>query len=399
MKIGIYGGTFNPPHLGHLAAARAAAGALGLDKLVFVPDGEPPHKALPAGSPSARQRLEMVTVAADQLLLPEVTVVWDEELKRPGKSYTSDTLYRASLLWPQAELWLLVGTDMFLTLPSWHKPDAIMALAGICAFGRTEQDTEEALAPQRDHLVQTYGARVATIPVPGLVNISSTRLRELLGAGRGWEYLAPAVYGYILREKLYGTCADLSRLNIEDLRCVSYSMIKAKRIAHVRGTEETAVRLAQRWGADVEKLRRAAILHDCTKYWSLEKHLALCDRYGVALDEMERVTEKLLHAKTGAIMARYVFGQDDEVYDAIFYHTTGRADMSLAEKIIYIADYIEPNRDFPEVERLRALADEDLDGAVALGARLAIQEMEERGRTVHHNTLEAYQFYQKGTQL
>ena len=147
------------------------------------------------------------------------------------------------------------------------------------------------------------------------------------------------------------------------------------------------------------KLRRAAILHDCTKYWSLEEHLALCDQYGVALDDMERVTEKLLHAKTGAILARYVFGQDDEVYDAIFYHTTGRANMSLAGKILYIADYIEPNRDFPEVEQMRALADEDLDQAVALGVRLAIQEMEERGRRVHPNTLEAYRSYQKGTQL
>ena len=399
MKIGIYGGTFDPPHLGHLAAARAAVEALGLDKLVFVPDGVPPHKPLPAGSPTKEQRLAMATIAADQLLLPEVTAVWDVELKRPGKSYTADTLYQASLLWPQAELWLLMGSDMFLTLQDWYRPDAIMARAGICAFGRREEDTLEALAPQRDFLERTFGARVALVPVPGMVDISSTRLRGLLAAGQGREYLPPAVYGYILRERSYGTFADLSRLNIEDLRCVSWSMIKAKRIAHVRGTEETAAQLARRWGADEEKLRRAAILHDCTKYLSLAEHLALCDQYGVALDSMERVTEKLLHAKTGAILARYRFGQDDEVYDAIFYHTTGRADMSLAGKILYIADYIEPNRDFPEVEQMRALAFQDLDQTVALGARLAIQEMEERGRMVHPNTLEAYDFYQKGTQL
>ena len=399
MKIGIYGGTFNPPHLGHLAAARAAAGVLGLDKLVFVPAGVPPHKIMPAGSPDDRQRLAMTSIAADQLLRPELTAVWDEEVKRPGKSYTSDTLYQASLLWPQAELWLLVGTDMFLTLHTWHKPDAAMSLAGICAFGRTEKDTEEVFAPQRDFLARAYGAKITTITIPGLVDISSTRLRELLSVGQGGQYLAPAVYGYILREKLYGTSVDLTRLSIEDLRCVSYSMIKAKRIAHVRGTEETAVQLARRWGADVEKLRRAAILHDCTKYLSLEEHLALCSRYGVAVDRMEQVTEKVLHAQTGAILARNVFGQDDEVYDAIFYHTTGRADMSLAEKILYIADYIEPNRDFPEVERMRTLAFADLDRTVAMGARLAIQEMEERGRSVHHNTLEAYEFYQKGTQL
>ena len=397
MKIGIYGGTFNPPHLGHLAAARAAIQALGLDKLVFVPDGVPPHKALPAASPTDRQRLEMTSIAADQLLLPEVTAVWDEEIKRPGKSYTSDTLYQASLLWPQAELWLLVGTDMFLTLQDWHKPDAILSLAGICAFGRTQGDSLAALAPQRDELARTFGARVTLVDIPDLVDISSSRLRDLLARGQGRDYLPQAVYGYILREKLYGTSADLSRLTIEDLRCVSYSLMKAKRIPHVQGTEETAVHLAQRWGAHVEKLRRAAILHDCTKYFTLAEHLALCDQYGVELDDMERVTEKLLHAKTGAILARHWFGQDDEVYDAIFCHTTGRADMSLAGKILYIADYIEPHRDFPEVAQMRALAYENLDRAVAMGARLAIQEMEERGRRVHHNTLEAYEFYQKGT--
>lgn len=399
MKIGIYGGTFNPPHLGHLAAARAAAEALGLDKLVFVPAGIPPHKPLPENMPTDQQRLELVSIAVDQLRLPELTAVWDEELKRPGKSYTSDTLYQAKLLWPDADLWLLVGTDMFLSLQTWHKPDAVMALAGICAFSRAETDSEEAFEAQKKFLAETYHANIVTMSIPDLVEISSTQIRQALAEGKGRDYLPEAVYGYILRQKLYGTSADLFRLNNEDLRSVSYSMVKAKRVPHIRGTEEEAVRLAIRWSADVEKTRRAAILHDCTKYLSLEEHLVLCDQYGVELDEMERVTEKLLHSKTGAVQAKYMFGQDDEVYQAIFYHTTARAGMSLMEKIIYIADYIEPNRAFPEVEELRALAYTDLDRAVGMGARLAIEEMEERGRTVHHNTQEAYDYYWKGTQL
>ena len=399
MKIGIYGGTFDPPHLGHLTAARAAAGVLGLDKLVFVPAGTPPHKKLPPDAPADGQRLAMTEIAADQLLMPGVTEVWDEEMCRAGKSYTSDTLRQAKKRWPDAELWLLMGTDMFLTLQTWHEPAEIMSMAGICAFGRTEADTEELFAPQREYLSKTYGAKITTVVIPDLVDISSTRLRRLLARGAGREFLAPAVYGYILREKLYGTSADLSRLSDEDLRCVSYSMMKAKRIAHVRGTEEEAVKLALRWGADAENMRRAAILHDCTKYWSLEEHVALCDKYGVALDPMERVTEKLLHSKTGAILARHVFGADDEAYDAIFYHTTARANMSLAEKILYMADYIESNRKFDGVEELRKLAYEDLDAAVARGAKMSIDEMVEMGRSVHHNTTEAYEFYRKGTLL
>lgn len=398
MKIGIYGGTFNPPHAGHLAAARAAAQILQLDKLVFVPAGLPPHKELPADTPDDRHRLEMVNILADQLRMPERTEVWDVELKRPGKSYTADTLRAAAERWPGAELWLLMGTDMFLTLQTWYHPEEVMSLAGICAFGRTEQDSEELFAPQREFLSKTYGARVVTVSIPDLVDVSSTRLREVLAEGRGGEYLPQPVYGYILRENLYGTFSDLTRLNDAELRCVSYSMVKAKRIPHIRGTEEEAVRLAERWGADVDKMRQAAILHDCTKYLSLSEHLAICEKFGVELDEMERSAEKLLHAKTGAVLARHMFGRDDEIYEAIFYHTTARGNMSLGEKILYMADYIEPNRDFEGVDEMRALAYTDLDAAVGMGAEMAIEEMKEKGRIVHHNTKEAYMQYWKGTQ-
>ena len=396
MKIGIYGGSFNPPHLGHLVAARAAVNALELDKLVFIPAGTPPHKDLAPGSPSRGHRLEMTRLAADQLLIPTVTQVWDTELHREGKSYTADTLEEAAQRWPGDELWLLMGTDMFLTLHQWAEPEKILALARVCAFGRTEADGEEVFAPQRERLSRTYPeARITTIAVPGMVDISSTRLREMLGRGEGREFLPEAVYGYILREKLYGTHADLRRLSLEDLRCVSYSMVYAKRLAHIRGCEEEAARLARRWGADEDKMRRAAILHDCTKYLTYQEHLDICDRYGIRLAPLERATDKLLHAKSGAALARYMFGMED-IYDAIFYHTTARANMSLEEKILYVADYMEPCRDFPAVDELRRLAYSDLDGAVGLGAALAMEEMEQRNKELHHDTRGAYECYGKG---
>ena len=396
MKIGIYGGSFNPPHLGHMAAARAAVEALKLDKLVFVPAGDPPHKELAPGSPSPEKRLEMTALAADQLLLPKVTEVWDVEVERQGKSFTSDTLAEAAERWPGDELWLLVGTDMFLTLHTWHEPERILKLAGVCAFARSLSDDRAELEAQKIRLERDFGAKVELIAIPGLVEISSTQLRVGLSQGEHSAALDPAVYGFILREKLYGTEADLTRLNIDDLRRVSWSMVKAKRLAHIRGTEETAAALARRWGADEDVMRRAAILHDCTKYWTLKEHLALCDRYHEPLDELERSAEKLLHSKSGAVMAKYVFGQEDAVVEAIRYHTTARAGMSLEEKLLYLADYIEPNRAFPEVEELRKLAFEDLDGAVAMGAWLSIQEMEERNRIVHRNTVEAYTYYTRG---
>ena len=396
MKIGIYGGCFNPPHLGHLAAARAAVTALELDKLVFVPTGDPPHKKLAEGSPTPDQRLELTRIAADQLLMPEITEVWDAERRRDGKSYTADTLEQAAGRWPGDELWLLMGTDMFLTLHEWVEPEKILALAKVCAFGRSPADNEAVFASQRERLMKEYRAGVTVISIPDLVDISSTRLRELLARDDGREFLPEAVYGYILREKLYGTAADLKHLSLADLRCVSYSMVLARRLAHIRGCEEEAARLAVRWGADEEKMRRAAILHDCTKYLSREEHLAICDRYAVPLKALERATDKLLHAKSGAALAEHIFGQEPDVCQAICYHTTARAGMSLEEKILYVSDYMEPNRDFPEVEELRRLAYTDLDKAVGMGASLSMKEMLQRDKELHHDTRSAYECYGKG---
>ncbi|MCI8329094.1 MAG: nicotinate (nicotinamide) nucleotide adenylyltransferase [Oscillibacter sp.] len=390
MKIGVYGGAFNPPHLGHITAARAVFELLKLDKLLMIPTGHPPHKLLPPGSPTPGQRLELTRLAAEQMGLGDRVEVLDIELSREGNSYTSDTLARLKERYPEDELWLLMGTDMFLTLHTWHEPGRILSLAGVAAFGRSEADTEELFSVQRDHLYRTFPqARIFTLSIPGVVDVSSTELRERLARGEGGNLLAPAVYGYILREGLHGTAADLKRLSLEQLRPVALSCLNHRRIPHVLGTEQEAIHLAERWGCGVEKARRAALLHDCTKKLDLPQQLALAERLRVPLDEMERREIKLLHAKTGAAVAETVFGTDEEITNAIRWHTTGRAHMTLLEKIIYLADYIEPTRDFPGVEKLRRVCYEDLDAGLLLGLEMTIAEMEERGAPIHAKTLEA----------
>ena len=388
MKIGIYGGTFNPPHLGHLEAARTAVKVLNLDLLLLVPAGTPPHKDLPEDTPSPEDRLAMTRLTADAMMMPDIVQVSDIEISRKGKSYTADTVEELHRQYPGAELYLLMGTDMFLSFQNWHDAKAIARLAGLCAFGRTEGDGEALFAPQREFLSREYGANVVTITLPGLVEISSTQLRQRLEKGVGGEDLLPAVYGYILMHRLYGTHADLKCLALPELRACSYSMVRAKRVPHIQGTEEEAARLALRWGADETAARRAAVLHDCTKYWTLEENLALCRRYHIQLDAIERQTVKLLHAKTGACVAREVFGESEEECQAIFWHTTGKAGMTTLEKVLYLADYIEPTRDFDGLKELRKLAYEDLDQAVLMGFEMSIQEMRERGNEIHPKTVE-----------
>lgn len=390
MKIGIYGGTFNPPHLGHVTAARAVFELLKLDRLLIVPDGQPPHKDLPAGTPAPEQRLALTRLAAEDTGLGDRVEVLDLELRREGRSYTADTLADLRRLYPEDELWLLMGTDMFLTLHRWREPERILSLAGIAAFGRTEADTESLFAAQREYLYRTYPqARLFTLTIPGVVDISSTALREMLERGEGANYLSPAVYGTILRDHLYGTAADLRHLSLSELRPVALSYLKRRRVPHVLGTEQEAVRLALRYGADVEKARRAALLHDCTKKLEMAEQLALCRQYGIELDELEQKALKLLHAKTGAAIARDVFGVDEEIYSAIWWHTTGHANMTLLEKVIYLADYIEPSRDFPGVDELRRVCYEDLDRGLLMGLEMTVAEMRGMGNPVHHATLEA----------
>ena len=390
MKIGVYGGAFNPPHLGHITAARAVFELLKLDKLLVIPTGHPPHKLLPPGSPGPDQRLELSRLAAEQTGLGDRIEVLDMELRREGNSYTADTLARLKERYPEDELWLLLGTDMFLTLQTWHEPGRILSLAGVAAFGRSEADTEELFSVQRDYLYRTYPqARIFTLSIPGVVDVSSTELRERLAKGKGGTLLAPAVYGFILREKLYGTSADLKHLSLEQLRPVALSCLNHRRIPHVLGTEQEAIHLAERWGADIAKARRAALLHDCTKKLNLAEQLAVAERFQVPLDSMERREIKLLHAKTGAGIAETVFGTDSEITGAIRWHTTGRAGMTLLEKVIYLADYIEPTRDFPGVEDLRRTCYENLDAGLLLGLEMTIREMEERNAPIHPRTLEA----------
>ena len=389
MKIGIFGGTFNPPHNGHVTLARAAAEQLALDRLLIMPACVPPHKPLP-DRVTPQQRYAMAELMAAPV--GRCAQASDIELHRTGKSYTSDTLQTLHEQYPDAELWLLMGSDMFLSLHTWHEPEVICALAHIAAFSRVEEDIRAAMERQKQTLEQQYRAEVALLNNPQLIELSSTDVRAALAAGWGSELVPEAVWGYIRREHLYGTQADLKHLTVEELRPIAMSYLKPKRMPHVLGTAEEAARLARRYGADETQARVAGLLHDCTKKLDMAEQLALCGQYGIVLDPLEQKALKLLHAKTGAAIARHVYGVDDAVYQAILYHTTGRAGMSLLEKILYLADYIEPSREFandPDVVRLRETVYEDLDRGLLLGLTMTIDEMVGMGNPVHHDTLDA----------
>lgn len=389
-RIGIFGGSFNPPHRGHLLAAQEQKRVLGLDEVILIPAGIPPHKLLADGSPEASDRLDMTRalVSNDPGLR-----VSDIEIFKNEACYTADTLLSLHDLHPEDELFLLMGTDMFLSFHTWSRPEIICSLASICHVSRSKLSKEEKkeIQEQTRNLEETFRAKVYCID-NDILDMSSTLIRRMLRFDCAEGYLTPEVLEVIQSRGLYGTGKSLKNLPFHELREESLSLHKEKRKPHVIGCSETARELAELWGADPVLAERAGILHDITKALDKEAHLALCKKYETALRPFEIENDKLLHSKSGAAVAGGVFGECPEVVSAIFWHTTGKADMTKLEKIIYLADYMEPNRDFEGVEKLRALAYSDLDRAMLHAFKISVENLEERGRGVDVYSRQALTF-------
>ena len=386
-KIGIYGGTFNPPHTGHLQAAKQAVEVLDLDLLLMIPDRIAPHKDIPAGSPTPEQRLEMlrIALAGEEKILPS-----DIELRREGVSYTYLTLEALREQYPEEELILLMGTDMFLSFDSWKEPERICDLATLGVFYRGEKGEKEKILAQKAAL-EEKGAKVELVE-NDIINISSTQLRRLLAFHAADEFLPAGVGEYIRANGLYDTAAQWKNLPMEELEPIVIRLLHPNRVAHVLGCRDEAVRMAAHWGEDVTNAARAGILHDITKVLDGPLQLTLCAAYDKVLNDFSRKYPKTLHALTGSLVAERIFGENEAVVQAICNHTTGRANMSTLEKIIYVADYMEPCRDFPGVEKLRELAYSDLDAALKLGLEMTLQHLARQGNEVSPESREALAF-------
>ena len=384
MNIAIYGGSFNPPHLGHREAALTALEILHPDRLLIIPDNDPPHKELESGSPTPEERLKLCELTFGDLEGVEISPI---EIRRRGKSYTYDTIRELEIQNPGSRMTLLLGTDMLLSFEEWYHFEYLMEHCALAVFAR-ELDDDEPIRKAADTFRMKYGAEIRILPHTPFP-ISSTELRSMLNRRVGSDALCPVVYGEIIRKRFYSARPELSWLREQ-----AYALLDEWRIAHVAGCEMEAIELARQWGEDPETAAEAAILHDITKRLSYEEQLNLCKKYDIICDNAELAAPKILHAKTGAALAKDRFGVPDEVYRAIRWHTTGKPDMTLLEKIIFLADYIEPTRAFEGIENLRKLAFEDLDRAILLGLTMTVSEIRENGNEPYVDTLDACAWYE-----
>ena len=168
-----------------------------------------------------------------------------------------------------------------------------------------------------------------------------------------------------------------------------------ERYEHTLGVMYTAAALAMAYGVDMEKALLAGLLHDCAKCISENRKLRLCKKYGLSVNQAEECNPGLLHAKLGAYLAEKKYKvQDSEVLDAICYHTTGRPHMSMMDKIIYLADYIEPNRKMiPGLTEIRHLSFTDIEQAVCQCANSTLKFLEKSRRFIDPMTQQTYEYY------
>jgi putative HD superfamily hydrolase of NAD metabolism len=185
--------------------------------------------------------------------------------------------------------------------------------------------------------------------------------------------------------------------NILELQEKLKEVLPSKRYQHTLGVQYTAACLAMNYGADIKLAELAGLLHDCAKYMSDDELLKKCRRFEIPIKEIEEKNAYLLHSKLGALFAKTIYHIDnDEVASAITYHTTGKPDMSDLEKIIFIADYIEPNRKIiPGLTEIRKIAFQDLDEAMYLILEHTLNYLgEEKGKKeIDNMTVEAYEYY------
>lgn len=341
----------------------------------------------------ASVRLTLLKLACEAVA-PSPLTVSDFEIKKGDVSYTFETLRAFAA--PDRQLYFLCGTDMFLTLPIWREAATIFATATIACMRRERDPALSVLLVQaKERYEKEYGASIVFLDEPP-IPISSSEIRELLAtedpAAR--DYLAPAVYDYIKSHGLY--------TERDPLTAFVKKHIDGYRWRHTCSVAEECARLAHIFGlsfADRTRLTRAAMLHDVTKQLSTEEQVALLQQYGEEPTPHELASPKTLHARTAALLLRHTCPDwaDNGICRAIAVHTTGDTQMTLFDWLLYLADYIEPLRTFPDCVKLRELFYGGIrDGrdkyrvlyeVLLLSFEMTIGALEAEGAPIHPTTL------------
>ena len=353
------------------------------DIVLFIPAGQPPHKDIRGVTP-AEHRYRMTLLATADNPCFEVSPL---EMDRTGPSYTIDTVRVLREQYKNAEILFITGADAIEQILTWKDADKLLGLCRFIAVTRPGW--------AKTPVIERYAGRLHVLDMPA-VAISGTGIRERAACGKPIRYLLPsAVEAYVRENGLY--TGKPFAFDYEMTSRLLSERLSPERYLHTLGVADEAGKLAARYNADIEKARTAGLLHDCAKEYTREKKRALCALYGIALDEVTDRQIDLTHSVLSAETARREYGVNDPgIYQAIRFHTTGHEKMTLLDKIIMLADFIEPNReDYPGLEKMRARAYKDINAALLTGVEHVIAFNEKRGRLIHPDGLDALKYLRK----
>lgn len=358
-RLGVLGGTFDPIHEGHIALARQAMAAAGLDRVLILPMARPAHRE-PAAS--AEDRLAMCRLALagkDRLCLSEAGML-------PGVRYTSDAMAALARQYPNARFTLILGADKLPGLPYWYEAERLFETCDFLCFPRAGENAGEAARE-----VRAAGGRVAVSPLAAPPYASSV-IRAQTARYEDAPGLAPQVLCYMAERGLYQ----------RDLLPALQKMMNPRRFRHTLGVRKEAVRLAGLHHLPVQRAALAGLLHDCAKGMPLDKMQRIARENQLTQDPDLLSSGAMLHGPVGAYLAKKKFGvEDEQVLQSIRNHTIGRPGMGMLELCIFVADATEPEReDYPGLHRIRALADISLPAAAMASLQTTRAFLEQSGR-------------------
>lgn len=368
MKIILYGGAFNPVHTEHVALARAAVKSLSPDKLFIIPTAISPHKS---GCMVAddEDRLEMLRQAFADVPCAEVC---DFEIKSGGISYSYITCSHFRELYPQAEIYFLMGADMLASFDKWKYPEKILSCANLIAGAREDG---EKFSDYKKSIEKLYGVHVHSVDYVGK-KVSSTRIRTLAALGEDFsEYVLPCTRQYIINKDLYALKNLQEAKNLE----------KPSRWAHSVRVAVMCAQNASRAGWAEKQAITAGALHD------VAKNLPKDSPYLEGFVPPEGVPSPVMHQFSGEFVARTHFKiEDKSILNAIKYHCSGRAAMSEGEMLLYLCDMLEEAHDFDGIEKLRREFKKDLKGGMLAALGHQVKYLNSVGGEIYNLTEQAY---------
>ncbi len=373
LRIGLFGGSFDPVHLAHIRIAQLAKKQFHLDKVIFIPAKAPPHlirKRLLDPEP----RLEMLNIVAAK---HKGFIVSDYELKRKGTTYTYQTIGYFKRKFPRCEFYFIIGSDSLKAISQWKKGVGLLSMCNFIVVPR----------PSFIKIAKRHNVFYLKKYVSG---ISSTKIRENILSGGISRWMDRDVLKFVRKNYYYLDDAIIGYLK---------NNLDSAKYRHTLGVAKTAEKLAKIHGADVRKVVIAALLHDLGRTIPVSKYREFVKKHKVKHpSEYALSAPFLLHSYISAALAQKTFNiKDREILDAIRNHTVGqpRNISTVYDGLLFVADATAPDRRFPRVGYIRKVAVSDLARAVFLAAVMKLSYVLKKNKWISPVGIAVYNSYLK----